>query len=862
MANIKEAGHFTLTFTFDDQDPELRFFNGTYDGTNQNLHIGAETGSGNDSNENKHHGYYDIDWTNESNLANYYINSPHVDSISKFNDDRDFIRNNFSKFKNGSSEFVNEKDDIYNDVIIKNPKEHNDHRLTTDLINGYSYIKDINPGTGTNPNINLLSQHFNRNTPSKNNKTFINELSPYLIAVRNPENQGNEYYCDKNDDTKGYQFAWLNGATMWTFPTSQEHGEGVDVTKHVFYRSDHPQHVDKNRLRTYSYSDWQWGTENAVRENSDSDLLMKNARVTWLGSADSPKYDSSLPDKPVNIKKISRTDDLGNVIPPEAQFGPVHRGHATTGNGAGQINWSNYLPSGISAWQDANGTNGLKQSWGTRKAEITVSFNSKHVSDNYARITPTETTISNLKVTVFIHYFRRHDWSPLEYSHYESKTIPDRGINGFKPTNEGSGTWGTDTGNGYINKSEASDAPNSSWSGNTNTLIKDYRFRSIARFIELGTVPFTHMAQSIMSTNGKILLKEIIENRNRKRTNNLSVEAEANYKKGIVIGPKEPTEQEIYAEVHANSTLFDNHQINAINHNNAYQGDSQQIVFEPKNSKEKWYIQSHDVCNVDNGNRFNRLYFKFDEDGIYPRYQIHSTELIGDEQTLRPTQNRTQVPFGAVAYIRSNPTDDTTTALTVGPDKGSTAALLNFTGQHRAISDLVDENPIIGYIVISSGKISTYTVNGKKIKGKNAITINESVPEVEYSTESRQKSVFGVISGLEDDSDVREYSNGSFVTVYEKSNKDRRLIVNSLGEGGIWVCNENGNLNNGDCITTSSLEGIGMKQDDDIIHNYTVAKITIDCSFTLNSPTYNCIETEINGVKYRKAFVSCTYHCG
>jgi len=41
----------------------------------------------------------------------------------------------------------------------------------------------------------------------------------------------------------------------------------------------------------------------------------------------------------------------------------------------------------------------------------------------------------------------------------------------------------------------------------------------------------------------------------------------------------------------------------------------------------------------------------------------------------------------------------------------------------------------------------------------------------------------------------------------------------------------NGPLESGDYITTCDLVGYGMKQDDDILHNYTVAKITKDCDF-------------------------------
>ena len=840
-----------MTFTFDDQDPELKFFNGTYDDTNQAKHIGAKNAEASTA-ENVHMSYYDIDWTNESNLANYFVNQPTTSNNAKFNDDRDFIRKNFSTYVNGNKGYGNDKDNIHTDVEICNPKEHMDHRLTTDLTKGYSFIEDINPGTGTYMNKNLLGEHFNRRGPSKHNKSFINELSPYLIAVRKPENLGNEYYCDKHSESKGYHFAWLNGATMWTFPTSSEQGEGVDVTKHVFYRSDHPQQIDKNRLRSYSYSDWQWGTENVNSDddyNKSTDSLNKNAKVTWLGSAESPKYDSSIPDKPVTIEKISRNDGDGSMISPDDQYGPMHLG---TGLGEDLEHYMRHANNVIDT---------EKNKWGCRKANVTVSFNSKTVSNNYARISPSETSISNLKVTVFVHYFRRHDFAPLNHDTFSANDFAEseRGGAGVK-----------------MGKSSASKQPPNiqpgqrSWSGNTNTLIKNYRFRSIARFIELGTVPFTYMAQSLMSNNGKILLKEIIKS----KKSGLSIESDAYYKKGITIGPRIVNEKEIESEVLLHVNEFNDTWINKINSDNAFNGDSEQIILEPKDSHEKWIIQSHDVCNKNNGNRTNRLYFKYDEDGIYPRYPIYSQEPLGNEQSIRASQKRTDVPYGTVAYITSNPEGEASAVAgapsnEIGVDKQSdatappaTAALLNFTGQHRSISEIVYENPFLGYIVVSNGKISGYNNKGKKVKGKKAITINESVPEVEYSQEYCQKTVFGVISGVEDESNSREYSNGPFVTVYKKSPNDRRLIVNSLGEGGIWVCNLKGNLNNGDFITTSNIEGIGCKQDDDIIHTYTVGKITIDCSFTLGSPAYNCVEFENNGQKVRKAFVSCTYHCG
>ncbi len=91
------------------------------------------------------------------------------------------------------------------------------------------------------------------------------------------------------------------------------------------------------------------------------------------------------------------------------------------------------------------------------------------------------------------------------------------------------------------------------------------------------------------------------------------------------------------------------------------------------------------------------------------------------------------------------------------------------------------------------------------------------------------------------------------------NSRKERLMVNSLCEGGTWVCNSNGNIENGDYITSSDYLGYGEKQDDDLLHNYTVAKATINCDFELDSINYNCIQLNDN---IRIAFIACTYHCG
>ena len=89
---------------------------------------------------------------------------------------------------------------------------------------------------------------------------------------------------------------------------------------------------------------------------------------------------------------------------------------------------------------------------------------------------------------------------------------------------------------------------------------------------------------------------------------------------------------------------------------------------------------------------------------------------------------------------------------------------------------------------------------------------------IELSRIKKDKRVFGVMG------DNRR-----------KNSRAERLIINSVGEGGIWVCNSNGNIENGDYITSSEYLGYGEKQDDDLLHNYTVGKATINCDFELDS---------------------------
>jgi hypothetical protein len=150
--------------------------------------------------------------------------------------------------------------------------------------------------------------------------------------------------------------------------------------------------------------------------------------------------------------------------------------------------------------------------------------------------------------------------------------------------------------------------------------------------------------------------------------------------------------------------------------------------------------------------------------------------------------------------------------------------------------------------------------------------INNNISIVTKSTAPMQKTVIGVYNKDEDPGNIPfplkelvtktaniTHTNG-IVTQLDQVTRDKvkseyeELVsthnictLNALGEGLINVCGENGDIEIGDYITTSSIPGKGMKQDDDLMRNYTVAKSRENVTFS--SPT------EVK-------MIACTYHCG
>jgi hypothetical protein len=222
--------------------------------------------------------------------------------------------------------------------------------------------------------------------------------------------------------------------------------------------------------------------------------------------------------------------------------------------------------------------------------------------------------------------------------------------------------------------------------------------------------------------------------------------------------------------------------------------------------------------------------------------------------------------------------------------------LLSFTGQHMCFPD----GPMSQGQIVSANKNKYVSLNGPLTTGAQAINSSESLPVVCLSNVVNDKNVFGVVDRHEHGGTMRVQEIGIGNVTQEKEWGDNRVIVNSIGEGAMWVTNTNGNLVSGNYITTSNIAGYGQKQHDNKLHSYTVAKITMDCDFEPKDLPIQVIKKDVEGnnildtygriqwedtdktekayrIRYlttegqttdqanavwTAAYVGCTYHCG
>ena len=166
-----------------------------------------------------------------------------------------------------------------------------------------------------------------------------------------------------------------------------------------------------------------------------------------------------------------------------------------------------------------------------------------------------------------------------------------------------------------------------------------------------------------------------------------------------------------------------------------------------------------------------------------------------------------------------------------------------FTGAHEVkLSQDVPENVKTGMIVSVTGETSV------RRQRDGTVSISSTLPTVSLSHRARDKAVFGVlvkVSGVPPDHWSQPKAGERFAT------------VNALGEGRVWVSNINAEIEVGDYITTSSTPGYGQKQDDDLLHSYTLGK-------AIESVDWNSVSStiEFDGQIFKVYLIAVVYTSG
>jgi hypothetical protein len=147
-----------------------------------------------------------------------------------------------------------------------------------------------------------------------------------------------------------------------------------------------------------------------------------------------------------------------------------------------------------------------------------------------------------------------------------------------------------------------------------------------------------------------------------------------------------------------------------------------------------------------------------------------------------------------------------------------------FTGTHDSLVP-IGTTFTVGDIVVD-----------QEIIAKNGVS--STIALVANSTLANQQGGLGVVCGLPSAlseqrpsafiESIDEIDGKTVVTMkpsyYTSCDTYNFMPINAVGEGQINVCGEGGNIAIGDLICSSNTKGKGMKQSDDVLHTYTIAK--------------------------------------
>jgi hypothetical protein len=145
----------------------------------------------------------------------------------------------------------------------------------------------------------------------------------------------------------------------------------------------------------------------------------------------------------------------------------------------------------------------------------------------------------------------------------------------------------------------------------------------------------------------------------------------------------------------------------------------------------------------------------------------------------------------------------------------------------KAVQEIVTELPRSKTTVSDTWGQNMY---GRIVSANTNTHKSGATPIVTCSTVAKDKAWYGIVS------DKRPDTN------------DYDTLVDTKGDTFIWVVNTGGVLESGDFITSSgTVPGYGEKQEDDLVHSYTVAKVTQACDFT--EPMQRAVKVQKREVK-------------
>lgn len=158
----------------------------------------------------------------------------------------------------------------------------------------------------------------------------------------------------------------------------------------------------------------------------------------------------------------------------------------------------------------------------------------------------------------------------------------------------------------------------------------------------------------------------------------------------------------------------------------------------------------------------------------------------------------------------------------------SAAGYKPFTGQHEALipkaAELAVGDIVCDVRVIARGDIDNTLT-------EVAVAEDEALPAAIGVLSERRRNWHAMMPLAALGGEPPHPDEPSIIRVYLAERYDL-LMINALGEGQINVCGRGGDIAAGDLIVTSTLPGKGMRQADDIVRSFTVAKAREAATFS------------------------------